>query len=68
MIKVFGQIGEDLCKLEEARNILNFDTWIILVESQRVQSYDQLVRMASLDKYKDREYLEVVLLPVVEGG
>ncbi len=38
------------------------------VEGQRIPTYDEFIRLISQDKYKDREYLEVVLVPAVEGG
>jgi hypothetical protein len=68
IIKVFGQPIEDVCELEQASYMLNFETGIVLVEKQRVRSYDELVQQATQDKYKDREYIEVVLLPTIVGG
>jgi hypothetical protein len=68
MIKTFGLAGEDICELEQARYFLNFDDRIILVEGQRVKSWEELVQVAGQDKNRDKEYLEVVSLPTIMGG
>ncbi len=59
----------DICDIEQAKNRFDYgsDT-IIVVEGQVVNSYDELVRLASNDKYKDQEFLEVVLMPFIAGG
>jgi len=65
----FGYPNEDICDLEQARYRLNFlGGAVILVEGRAVQSYDELVEMANQDKYKDREFLEVVLLSDLASG
>ena len=65
----FGYPNEDFCDLEQARYRLNFlGGAVILVEGRAVQSYDELVEMANQDKYKDREFLEVVLLSDLASG
>jgi hypothetical protein len=63
-----GYPAEDVFELEEARNRLNFKRGIILVEGQRVESYDGLVRLASQDKYKNKELLEVDVVLTIAGG
>jgi hypothetical protein len=67
-IKIFGQASEDICNLEEAKYLVNFESRIVLVEGQRVASYEELVQLAAQDKYRNREYIEAVLLPVIAGG
>jgi hypothetical protein len=54
--------------LEQAEYLLNFDRGIILVEGQRVYSYDELVQLASQDKYKNKEFIEVVGILPISGG
>jgi hypothetical protein len=63
-----GFPSEDVCELEQARYRLNFDDGIIMVEGQTVHSYDELAGLAARDNYKDKEFIEVVLLQVIEGG
>jgi hypothetical protein len=60
--------AEDVCELEQAKYLLNFDRGIILVEGQRVYSYDELVQLASQDKYKNKEFIEVVGILPISGG
>jgi hypothetical protein len=54
--------------LEEAGHRLNFSDAVILADGKRVHSYDELIRLAALDNYKDKEFIEVVLLPLISGG
>ncbi len=68
IIKPFGSLNEDICDLEEAKNRLNFDVGIILIEGQIMHSYDELVQLAYQDTYKNKEYIEVVVLPTITGG
>jgi len=63
-----GSLSEDVCELEQAKYRLNFDDGVLLVEGQTVHSYDELVKLATQDNYKNKEFLEVVLLQVIEGG
>jgi len=63
-----GSLSEDVCELEQAKYRLNFDDGVLLVEGQTVHSYDELVQLANQDNYKNKEFLEVVLLQVIEGG
>jgi hypothetical protein len=41
---------------------------MIVVEGQVINSYEEFVQLAAQDCYKDREFLEVVLLPTLIGG
>ncbi len=41
---------------------------IVVVEGRMVNSYDELARLIAQDEYKDKELLEVMLLPVIDGG
>jgi hypothetical protein len=53
---------EGTFELEQARPRLNFDGGTFLVEGQYVKSFDELVKLTSQDKYKDREYIEVAVV------
>lgn len=67
-LKFFGDPGEDICELEEIKYLFDFPYGIIVVEGQVVNSYDQLVQIASQGKYKDQEFIEIVQVPNIEGG
>ena len=44
------------------------DDLIIMVEDRIVRSYDDLVQLANLEQYRDRENLEIKFLSVIVGG
>ena len=60
--------SSELVDFEQARYFPYSEELIITVEDQVVSSYDDLVRLAAGDSYKDKEYLEVVFLPMIVGG
>jgi hypothetical protein len=62
--------AEDICDLQEARYRFNWghEPFLILVEKQPVSSYEELIEFAKLNRFKDREYLEVELQPFLAGG
>ena len=66
----FGYPNEDICDLEQARYRLNFLGEVaIMVEGQTVMSYGELVELASRDEYKDKEFLDAVIISeLVSGG
>jgi hypothetical protein len=59
---------EYICDLEQAGEYLDFELGVFLVEGQGVHSYDELVRIVTLDKYKDVEFIIVELLQPIVGG
>jgi PDZ domain-containing secreted protein len=63
-----GNSGEDIFSLEQARDRLNFDDGIIMVEGQTVHSYEELLELSRRENYRNREFLEVVLRQVIVGG
>ena len=67
---LFGSGNEpDICDLEQAKNRFDYGSeTIVLVEGQVVNSQEELIELASQDQYKDKEFLEVVLLPFIIGG
>jgi len=60
--------SEYICELEQAKYCLNFNEGVFLVEGQGVHSYDELVHIATQDKHKNKEFLNVELLQVIGGG
>jgi hypothetical protein len=67
MIKPLGYTNGTLCDLEQAKN-LNFSDAIILVDGRRVNTYDELIRLVSQDVFRNRETVDVIILPLVTGG
>jgi len=59
----------DIYDFEQAKDRIDYETEsIILVEGQSVNSHDELVQLATKEQYKDKEFLEVVVLPYIVGG
>ena len=59
---------EEFHEIEEARHIISNWGMLVVVEGQTVNSYDALVKLAEQDSNKDREFIEVTLVPFIEGG
>lgn len=55
--------------LEQAKHRLDYESnTIVLVEGHIVNSHEKLIQVATQDRYKDKEFLEVVLLSIIAGG
>ena len=67
-IKVFGQVGEDICELEQAGYLFTLKDRMVMVAGQRVDSHNDLLGLAGRKEYQDRQYIEVVLLQTLAGG
>jgi hypothetical protein len=68
VIKPFGYGSGTICDSEQARNRINYDGMIVLFDGRRVHSHDELAQIANQDSYKNKDVVEVVLLPKIEGG
>ena len=68
MIKDFGSIREDVCELDQAGYLFNLSDKVVVVDGQKLQNYNDLIQLAARDKYKNKEYIEAVLLSLVAGG
>jgi len=68
LIKVFGDPGEDMCELEDAKYLIDFSSQIIVIDGQQIRSYDELAKIASQEKYRNQEFIEVVQVPAITGG
>ena len=68
--KPFGYPFEETRDFEQVQYFLFSygDSAIVLVEGQVVNSYEELLQLAAQDCYKDKESLEVVLLPAAISG
>ena len=69
-VKMPSGRDEEICDLEQAKYLIPFDIDEVLVvaDGQVIESYDELVQLATQDLYKSKELLEVLLLPLVSGG
>jgi len=54
--------------LEQARDRLNFERGTILVDGQRINSFDELVQLSARPEYRDRDVIEVVGVLPIAGG
>ena len=61
---------EDICDLQEAKHRFNWghEPFLILVEKQPILSYEELIEFVKSNPFKDREFLEVELQPLLAGG
>lgn len=60
----------EICDLEQAKS--RFAQWpvsiIVVVEGHAVNSQEELAHLVSQERYQDREFLDVMVMPVIEGG
>lgn len=63
-------VAEDICDFQEAKYRFNWghEPFLILVEKQPIASYEELIELVKLNQFKDREFLEVELQPLLAGG
>jgi hypothetical protein len=59
---------EEVCVLEQSGYIFDYQDKIVLVEGQKVNTFDEMFELVNQEKYRSRESLEVVLIPLVSGG
>ncbi len=64
-----GKLVEEVVDFERAKYLALADA-ITLVEGHRIISYEELVQLVAQEEYMNREFLEVVVLPmeVPSGG
>ena len=57
------KLVEEVLDINQARHLFYSEAHI-LVEGKRMLSHDELVKLAAQEEYRNREFLEVVLLPL----
>ena len=68
-VKGLGWRGSgDVRDFDQAKHLPFGHGMIIMVEGQVIRSYEALVQLAGLESHKDKEFLEVKLLPLLGGG
>jgi hypothetical protein len=68
VIKPLGQSSDQVWDVEQAKDRLSFKGKVILVDGRRVRSYDELVAVVTQERYADKEFIDVVIMPVMAGG
>ena len=66
--RTFGYPLEETRDFEQAKYFPFCQHIIIMVENQVINSYEELIQLASQDSYQDKEFLEVTILPLIGGG
>jgi len=68
--KPFGYPFEEIRDFEQSQYFLFSygDSAIVLVEGQVVSSYKELLQLSARDCHKEKEFLEVLILPAVIAG
>lgn len=59
---------EEIRRFEEAKTLLANWGVLFVAEGQVISSYEELVELADRNPYKNKESLEVMLIPFIEGG
>ncbi len=72
-LRVFSPFNsrEEVYELERAKDFLfrsNDIVMHVVVEGRLIHTYEELVRLASQDSCKGKEYLEVRWVPLIPGG
>ena len=65
------QEEEMTCEFEQAKEVIfGNQTWILaFAEGEMINSYDDLVKLATREEHKDKEVLNITLLvPGIGGG
>ena len=58
---------EYICELDEAKNRFEYGPEsIVVVEGRIINSDEELIQLA--EQNQDKEFLEIMILPVIEGG
>jgi hypothetical protein len=60
--------GEDIRGFEEAIYFPFCSELTITVEGEVIGSYEDLVKLAEKECHRDKEFLEVIFLPLIVGG
>jgi hypothetical protein len=70
VIRPAGYPSGEIRELEQARYFLfSYGSGtIVVIDGQVVNSYEELVQLASQEHYRDREFLEAMVAPLFSGG
>jgi hypothetical protein len=68
IIQPYWDVPEEIRDFEDGQYLPFSEHICILVEGQVVSSYGELVQLATEARYKDKEFLELRLLEIIDGG
>jgi hypothetical protein len=60
--------AEEISAFEQAKNFPYHEELVIVAEGKQINSYDDLLKLAQQEQYRNKEYLEVIFLPMIVGG
>ena len=63
-----GQLSREIIDFEQAPHFLFHYDVIVAVEGEVIRTYDDLVKLASRECFRDREFLDVQIETVIAGG
>ena len=65
-----ANLAEDIFEFEQARYRFKWghEPFLILVEGNPVASYEDLMELVQQDCFREKEFLEVELQPLLAGG
>ena len=59
----------EVFNIEQAKSRFDYSAGtIVMVEGQVVSSHEGLVQLASMKQYRDKEFLEIRIVPLIGGG
>jgi len=59
---------EIMVPFEQAKLFPYQEELIIVAEGKQINSYDDLLKLALQEQYRNKKYIEVVFLPMIVGG
>jgi hypothetical protein len=59
---------EEIQAFEQAKNFPYHEELVIVAEGRQINSYEDLLKLAQQEGYRDQEYIEVIFLPMIVGG
>ncbi len=63
-----GKASQEMLEFEQAPYFLFKYDVIVAVEGEVIRSYEELIKLASQDRFKERDFLDVQLETVIAGG
>ncbi len=58
----------EILDFEQARHLPFGKGSIVVIEGKLVNSYDEFLKLFTCGKYNSKEYLDILLLPLIIGG
>ena len=62
------EVSKRICDFDQAKFFPYARDLVIVVEGEVINSYEDLVELASQAPHRDKAILEVVILPTIVGG